>query len=575
VVDVPGHERFIRNMLAGVHGIDLVLLTVSADDGVMPQTEEHVDILHLLGVRRGIVVITKADLADAARLAEVREEVEILTLDTTLEGAPSLAVSVVTGAGLDELKAEIARQLTGYTRAPRPGYFRLPVDRAFLIRGHGLVVTGTAVAGAIEIGATVRVLPGGEEARVRSIEVHGETQPRAAYGQRIALNLAGIEREDVGRQHVVCDARLGTATACIDAAVELRQGPGRQMRSHRRARVHLGTAEALATVVVLGGRDRLEPGERGYCQLRFAEPLMALGGDRFILRTETAAMTIGGGVVVNPFARRHSRREADVVDGLRALEQGGAPALRALLALEDAHAVTSDRLAQGLASTEVEVLALAREVGDVVPLPSAGAPEGFTLAARWDDLARAALDLVAGFHAEHPLAPGMELESLRTGLPSVPEPRVYRWLVDRLVGERRLVRNESTVRLPEHRVALDERARRVGARIEVALREAGLTPPDLRTLDVEGSSAKELADMLAVLEREGRVVRVAPDLYYAPDAVARGIALVREHCARHGEITAAVFRDLIGASRKYSIAFLDYLDRTGVTLRVGDVRRAR
>src|SRR2546422_62749 len=259
VVDVPGHERFIRNMLAGAHGIDLVLFTVAADDGVMPQTEEHLDILHLLGVRRGIFVITKTDLVDAARVAAVREEIEILTLDTTLEGVPVVPVSTLTGAGLDALRAEIAAQLGRPAGPPPPGYFRLPVDRAFVIRGHGVVVTGTAIAGSVGEGDTLRVLPGGETARVRSLEVHGAHVSRAEHGQRVAINLAGVERSDLGRGHVVCDERLSRLTARLDARVEIRPAAKRPIASHTRVRFHLGTAEVMGKLVLLGGHDELPP----------------------------------------------------------------------------------------------------------------------------------------------------------------------------------------------------------------------------------------------------------------------------------------------------------------------------
>ncbi len=576
IVDVPGHERFIRNMLAGVHGIDLVLLAVAADDGVMPQTEEHLDILHLLGIRRGIVVITKADLVDAGRIEAVREEVEILTLDTTLDGAPVIPVSVTTGAGLDELRREITRQLSGYERVPLAGYFRLPVDRAFLVKGHGLVVTGTAVAGEVAVGGTVRILPGGDTARVRGIEVHGAAREHATYGQRVALNLAALERVEVGRQHVVCDERLHAATTCFDAVVELRSGPRRRLRTHGRARLHLGTAEVLATVVILDGRETLAPGERAYCQLRLREPVVTLRGDRFILRTETAEATIGGGVVVHGVATHHRRREVGLIERLEVLHRGTPrEALRAFLDLKGGLAWSRDEAAQGLGVTQEDVVTLARETPGVLSIPDADRPEAFALTSSWERLATAAAEIVRTWHAENPLAPGMELESLRTRLPEVPDARVYRWLTERLLADGVLVRSESVVRLPDHRVALDRRAQRAGARIEAVLREAGLTPPDTRTLASEELSGRELQDVLAVLEREGRVVRVAPDLYYAREAVDRGVVLLREHCSRHREITAAVFRDLIGASRKYSIAFLDYCDRTGITLRVGDVRKLR
>lgn len=576
IVDVPGHERFIRNMLAGVHGIDLVLLAISADDGVMPQTEEHLDILHLLGVSSGIVVVTKVDLVAEDRLAEVREEIEILTAGTTLERAPVIGVSSVTGQGLDELRREIARQLTAYERRPLPGYFRLPVDRAFLMRGHGLVVTGTAVAGQVAVGDTLRVLPGGETARVRSIEVHGTAHETASFGQRVALNLSGVERADVRRHQVVCDARLGRDTRCFDAFVELRPGPKRALRDHGHARLHLATAETLATIVMLDGRERLEPGTSGYCQLRLTEPIMTLKGDRFILRAETAEATIGGGIVLHAFAPRHRPRAQDVLGRLRMLHQGKpADALCAFLELSGDFACARGELAQALALCDEELVVLAAGAPAVLPIPDAARPEAFALLESWQALERTAGEIVAGFHRDNPLAPGMEMELLRTCLPEAPEPKVFRWVVERLVAGGKLVRAESLLRLPEHRVALDERARLAGIRFEAVLRAAGLMPPDVGGLATEELSGRDLQDVLAVLEREGRVVRVAPELYYARDAVERGLVVLREYCASHGEITAAAFRDLIGASRKYSIAFLDYCDRTGITLRVGDVRRLR
>jgi selenocysteine-specific elongation factor len=577
IVDVPGHERFIRNMLAGSHGVDLVLFTVAADDGVMPQTEEHLDILHLLGVGRGIFVITKSDLVDAARLAVVREEIEILTLETSLQGAPVVAVSTVTGAGLQELRAAIVAQLAAPPAPPPAGYFRLPVDRAFVIRGHGVVVTGTAVAGTVDVGATVRVLPGGERARVRSLEVHGTAVPRAAHGQRVAMNLAGIERHDLGRGHVVCDERLARVTERLDVRVEIRPAARRPVASHDRVRFHLGTAEVMGKLVILGGEGAIAPRATGWAQVVLKEPVLASRGDRFVLRDETARATLGGGEVVNPFAARHRRDEPDLVERLTALSTDDPPAAaRAFLELTPDF--TSDPLtvAQALDLREEGATAALAALEDALPIPEARAPEAYTTAGKWARLEAAACEAVAAAHRVQPLAPGVEMESVRSRLPWEVSPRVFRWCVDRLVAGGRLVREESLVRSPSHRVALDHRARALGTRVERLLAEGRFTPPDLRQLE-EATSAtpKELADVLGVLEGERRVVRVGPGLYFAPQAADEARALVERHCLAHGEITAAVFRDLIGASRKFAIAFLDWCDRTGVTVRVGDLRKLR
>jgi selenocysteine-specific elongation factor len=577
VVDVPGHERFIRNMLAGAHGIDLVLFTVAADDGVMPQSEEHLDILHLLGVRRGIFVVTKVDLVDASRVREVREEIEILTLGTTLEGVPIVPVSTLSGEGLDALRAEIAVQLARATEVRPPGYFRLPVDRAFVMRGHGVVVTGTAIGGAIGEGDTVRVLPGGETARVRGIEVHGVAQPRAGHGQRVAINLGGIEREELSRGHTVCDARLARSSTRLDAHVEIRPAAERPLASHARVRFHLGTAEVMGRMIVLGEASTLAPRASGYVQLVLDAPVLALRGDRFVLRDETARRTLGGGVVVNPFADRHRRAEASLLERLGCLRDGTAPvAAGALLELSPEFACERVTLAQALNLQPEDVTTALASVADVVAIPDGHDPDVFTTQAKWERLEDTVVSRVTDVHRDQPLAAGLEMESARGQVPWDVSPKVFRWCIDRLVAAGRLVRDDSVLRLPTHRVQLAGEANALAARVEALLVAGGFTPPDLRQLEeATGVARKRLADVLGVLEGEGRVLRIAPDLYYARDPAAEAQARLAAHCRMHGKITAGAFRDLIGASRKFAIAFLDWCDRTGVTVRVGDLRKLR
>src|SRR5258705_382155 len=251
IVDVPGHERFIRNMLAGAHGIDLVLFTVAADDGVMPQSEEHLDILHLLGTHRGIFVITKADLADAARLSEVRDEIELLADGSTLVGSPIIPISSITGAGLDELRAEMVRQLDGFEARRATGVFRLPLDRAFVIKGHGIVVTGTAMGATVKVGDKLRVLPSGHEVRVRSIQMHSEPVESAGQCQRVALNLTGAEKIDLARGDVLADNRLDFATSRLGTSLELHPSARRALKSNTRVRLFVATAETIARAIVL------------------------------------------------------------------------------------------------------------------------------------------------------------------------------------------------------------------------------------------------------------------------------------------------------------------------------------
>ena len=276
VVDVPGHERFIKNMLAGAHGIDLVLFTVAADDGVMPQTEEHFDIVHLLGVKMAIFVITKADLVSESRVREVEEEIDILTVGTNLENSPKVAASSLTGQGLEELKQLVSKTLGAATPTTPTGYFRLPVDRAFVLQGHGVVVTGTALSGEVNVGEQVRCLPGNYLFRVRSLQVHGKAVDRAGWGQRVAMNLTGPERASIERGQVICHEKLSLTSDRFDAFLEVRPAAAKGIKNHQRLRIHMGAAERLAKIILLGGKEKLDAKESAYCQITLNEPLLVM-----------------------------------------------------------------------------------------------------------------------------------------------------------------------------------------------------------------------------------------------------------------------------------------------------------
>jgi selenocysteine-specific elongation factor len=577
IVDVPGHERFIRNMLAGAHGIDLVLFTVAADDGVMPQSEEHLDFLHLLGLRKGIFVITKTDLVYPARVAEVQEEIEILTLDTTLEGSPIIPVSSVTGMGLDRLRQEIVAQLSSYERPPLPGYFRLPIDRAFVMRGHGVIVTGTAVAGTLHEGDTVRILPGGEETRVRSIQVHGQPVTAAHWGQRVAMNLASLEKRDLTRGHVVSHPKLTLTTQRFDAFVEIRPGAKRDVENHERVRVHIGTAEVLGKIIILDGREALAPRSTAFCQIALEEPVVALRGDRFILRNQTAQGTLGGGEVLHPFAQRHRRTETGVVERLAALRTTDLlQACRAYLEAQSEFAAPLEEIYQGVNAREEEVAALLAQDREILPLPDQHHPEAYSALAKWRKLTEEVQALLAAFHQGAPLARGMEMESLRTQLSFSFSPKIFRAVTDKLVAAQVAVREESTLRLPSHKVTLSESEQGAAGRVERLLLESGLTPPELKELESKVSvPRKALTDLLNVLESQGKVVKVATELYFASPAMEKAKTALLTHLTAHEDISAAGFRDLLGISRKTAIPLLEYFDRTGLTLRVGDVRKLR
>jgi selenocysteine-specific elongation factor len=576
VIDVPGHERFIKNMLAGAHGIDLVLFTVAADDGVMPQTEEHLDIVHLLGVRSALFAITKADLVPIARIAEVEEEIDILTLGTALENSPKLAVSSVTSQGIAELKERIAQILRGIDKPPPGGYFRLPVDRAFVLQGHGVVVTGTALSGEIKAGEQVRCLPGDHLFRVRSLQVHGKAVDRAGWGQRVAMNLTGPERSDITRGHVICHEKISLTTDRFDAYLEVRPAASKGIKNHQRVRVHLGAAERLGKIAILGEAAKIEPKQSSYCQITLTEPLLALRGDHFIVRDETARRTLAGGVIVNPWAKRHKRGESELKIRLQALHHGDLAELTvAFVDGSEAFALPIDSIHQFLNVREEAV----RSALDRVKSLRAVSAEGekvYTTESKWQRMNEQMLATLKDFHAGHPLVPGMDMEELRGKLAYDLAPKIFRVVVDTLIQEKLIAREDNLVRLTSHQVKLGGQEKTLMDRIKKILSEEPLAPPDLKEIEKQaGVPRNRLNEVIRLLERDGSVVRVTSDMYFLSSAIDQLRTMLKKFLAEKGEMPAAAFRDLIGSSRKYTIPLLEYFDRDGLTIRIGDVRRLK
>jgi selenocysteine-specific elongation factor len=576
IVDVPGHERFIRNMLAGAHGIDLVLFTVAADDGVMPQTEEHLDILHLLGVKLAIFLITKADLASPSRIQEVEDEIKILTYGTSLENSPILPFSAVTGTGLQELRDEIVRRLAPVKKPPPKGYFRLPVDRVFLLQGHGIIVTGTGLSGEVKAGDHVRALPGDQTFRVRSLQVHNRAVESAGWGQRVALNLTGLEKSSVERGHVVCHEKLTLTTDRFDARLEVRPSAKKGITNHQRVRIHLGTAERLAKLIVLGPKEKLEPKEAAFCQITLAEPLLALRGDHFIVRDETAQRTLGGGIVIHPWPKRHKRGEADLETRLAALSGDDAPRLiQNFMEESDEFAAAIAPLYHFLNLKEEEVRDWIGRTPNLLTISAEG-EKLYTTEKKWQELKTKISAALKAHHAAHPLAPGMDMEELRVKLPYAIPARLFRILVEMLESAKAVARDGNILRLPGHRVELRAEEKTLTENIKRMLGGNPLAPPELKQMEKDlGAGRGKVAEVMRVMEREKSIVRVATDLYFLADCVDKVRTVLYKYLSENGEITAATFRDLLGSSRKYTIALLEHFDREGITVRVGDARRLK
>ena len=573
-VDVPGHERFVRNMLAGAHGMDLVLLTVAADDGVMPQTEEHLDIVHLLGVGRAIVVITKADLVSDERLAEVEREIDIIAAGTLLEGAPRVPTSIVNGRGLDELRSAIAAVAGTIPARATNGRFRLPVDRAFALPGHGLVVTGTASAGEIRSGQRVRCLPGGQLLRVRSVQVHGEAADVAGAGQRVALNLSAQEAITVDRGQVICDESIEATSSRFDAHIStVTFDRETSLKHQQRVRVHTGTAERMGRVILIG-QNALGSRASGYGQIVLTEPILITRGDRFILRDETAQKTIGGGIVTHPQPPVHRRTDRTLPEWLQRIHRGSkADVIAAIVDRSEDVVVPVQTL------EEVLDAPVADSVIDAIPTLRLLTLDGERLSVtdrHWQTMRTQLADAVGAFHQAQPLAPGMEMEDARAQIAARITPRVFRALVERFAAEGAIARDANILRLPTHTVRLTSGDEALSVTLASLLGTTPWSPPDLAELTAASGAAKPaVVDMLRVMERNRTVVRASPDVYFLRDAVDRVKATLKEHLPPRGTVTPAALRDLLQTSRKYVIPLLELLDREGVTIRIGDTRRLR
>ncbi|MGE5553826.1 MAG: selenocysteine-specific translation elongation factor [Betaproteobacteria bacterium] len=573
IVDVPGHERFIHHMLAGAAGMDLVLLVVAADEGVMPQTVEHLDILTLLQVERGIIVLNKIDLVEPEWRELVAEEIRERVKGTVLAEAPIVPVSAATGEGVDRLVALIDELTAGEYRA-KSTVLRLPIDRVFAIQGHGTVVTGTLWGGTIRPGDAVTILPSEKTARVRQVQVHGAAVEAAEAGQRVALNLGGVEKEEIARGEVVTAPGELASTRLLDVKVTI-LGHALHGVAHRdQVRLHAGTSEVLARVRLLD-RDEVSPGESAWAQLHLAEPVVAVRGDLFVLRSYSPARTLGGGQVLDAHPPRHRRMRATTAVEL-SREERGAPADLVALALSRAggRPLTAEGIARaavldrGLVQQELEK---ACRAGDATALG-----EGHYLDTRaFAALTEAVEAALADFHQRLPLRPGMPKEELRSRVAPRWEAREFGLLLETWQRQGKVKVTEQEVALSGHDPAASaEQERRLAAMAE-AIAKGGVTPPTLGELQKRWKLAPAVAEeLMARLVKEGRVVKVSEELYFSPAALARVREALREHFAAEKTLEPPAFKDKLGLSRKFAIPLLEYCDRVKWTRRVRDVRIA-
>ncbi len=570
IVDVPGHERFLKNMLMGAGGTDVVLLIVAADEGVMPQTLEHLDILRLLHVPAGLIVLTKVDLAeDEEWLALVEEEVRQAVAGTFLAQAPIVRVSAVTGEGIEALRAHLDRVAAAVRARSADGPFRLPVDRVFTMPGFGTVVTGTVASGRVRVGDAVELQPSGRATRVRGVQSHGQKAEEAVAGSRAALNLAGVEVEEVTRGDVCATPGTLRATQLVDARLQLLPRLDRPLANRTRIRLYAGTAEVLGRVTLLD-REALAPGESGLVQFRLEVPTALAKGDPFVVRLYSPLVTLGGGVVLQPEARKHRRFQEEVLDSLRVRESGAPIDLLERAVFEAGEAgITMAALAQALQRPVAEVRADAEVLLEGEELLALSA-QAVIHRQRWETLRERLQQTLEAFHQATRLREWRPREELRAraarGIPG----GTFGLILQRLAAEGAIETQGEGVRRAGHRVTLDPAQEALAARLEERLRESLFSPPTLADLTTaEGPAAREV---LNALVETGRAARVSEGLYLHRDAVEQIKELVAAHISKQGRITAADFRDLTNSSRKYAVPILEYLDSIRFTRRVGDER---
>ena len=569
-VDVPGHERFVRNMLAGVGGIDLVLLVIAADEGIKPQTREHFDICRLLAIRRGITVLTKSDAVDSETLEVVRLEVEDYVrgsfLDTTLAPvrSPIIAVSSLTGAGLDELKSALAKVASEVTAKDSAALARLPIDRVFTIKGFGTVVTGTLVAGTIRKEEELEVFPSGKRVRVRGVQVHGSPAEAAVAGERTALNLAGLSTEDLARGMTLATADTFRSTSRVDALLSLLPS-AKPFKDGARVHFHAYTTETIAEARLYGVKQ-LKPGDETYAQLRFAQPMLLLPGDRFIVRQFSPVATIGGGVMLDASPPTRKQRAEDAIAFLKIMRDGSPEeVLAARAARRGAIGLRLDDIPGEMNIRREEATKLALKAGLVWCDPVLVAPAAF--AEVKEDVLRA----LKKFHDANPLVAGMSKEELRDRINLGPE--VFYGVLGNLAEEKKLEVAGELVHLPGRGVVMKDEEAESKKIIEQAFASAGLKVPSLKEvlagLKVDKIRAQKIVTLLL---RDKVLIKISEDLVFHQSALMdlrHKIAALKTTAPK---IDVAGFKDMTGVSRKYAIPLLEYLDRERVTRRVGDER---
>ncbi len=577
IVDVPGHEKFVKNMVAGATGIDLVALVIAADEGIMPQTREHMEICSLLGIRHGMVVITKTDMVDEEWLALVQEEIGEFTRGTFLEESPVIPVSAVTGQGLPDFMETLDRICRDIPEKKATGLFRLPVDRVFSMKGFGTVITGTLVSGKVAVGDRIMLYPSGETSKVRGLQVHNQSLEQAEAGMRTAINFQGLDKAAVNRGDVLAKPDELVLSYMVDVDLNYLSSNAKPLKNRTQVRFHTGTSEIMGVVVLLD-REEILPGDNAVVQIRLDTPVSLVKEDRYVLRSYSPIRTIGGGAILNPIPPKHKRNRPDIIEGLQLLKQA-APEEIVRLQIENTgfksctfgelSIMTNlpekqlDRILQTMTSKK-EAILIDKEKRRYIHQNI------------FSDLQELLRNQLSEYHGKHPLKPGMPKEELKSKLPPNVDNKLYLLALQQLQKSEVIAQEEDIVRLSDHRVALGVDQRALRENLLATYQKEGLTPPYFKdvcaTLSAPPQEAKQV---MSLLIDEGQMVKIKEELYCHQEPLERLKGQLVSFLNDQGEISTPQFKDMTGASRKYVIPLIEYFDATQLTIRVGDIRKLR
>jgi selenocysteine-specific elongation factor len=577
IVDVPGHERFVKNMLAGATGIDLVMLVVAADDSIMPQTREHLEILRLLGLRHGLIALTKVDLVDETTRDVVELEIRELVKGSFLESAPIIRTSAHTGQGLDELKAAIADICKTVEERTGKQWFRLPIDRSFIVQGHGTVVTGSVTSGTLRVGEELEWLPRSEKVRVRTLQNHDRAVEEVHRGQRAAINLAGVRHEDIIRGQEIATPGYLCPSRTVTVRLHCLRDARRPIKHRLPVRFHVGTLEVMGTISLLDC-DSIEPGRWGLAQMFLEEPATTVWGQPFVIRTSSATQTLGGGQVLQPVARKIRRRHLEVLERVERLWTGDALERGRTVAWFGGFSGFSPAdLVRGanIGPEEVEaIIDQLKTAGDLIELTVGSGKRVLLHAEMVKELEERILQVLARLHEQSPLMTAHDRQKVQSQLDYVGDDALVHASVDRLIKQRKLVGDLKRIGRADFKPKLSSNLRKLKDRVVLAYKEGKFTPPEPASFaNQAGGNAASLRDLFDVCVADGDLVKITEEIYLHTEVEADMRHMLHEKLRGGGPgLTVAEIRDLLGTTRKYAVPLCEYLDRVGVTRREGDLR---